>query len=430
MLGRPLRSTLFVSLIAFLLSSGAEAAKFRAVVAGVTNYEGTLRSETPLKLDVAARQMVTAFRTLAIKNDFEDEDIEIVLLTDTDVRGTAPTRTAFIETLQRLADQSLEGDMLAVYFTGHGTKDFLHASGSSGRNVAGRIELSIVRQLVNDSDAGKKLVFVDACQGFNIRSTLSSTVGLDPSSILDGNLGHGAAWYFSSSRGQLSYVDNDLGYGIFTKHLLRALERGLADGWRKSVVRSVKRDDVVTGDELGAFLYWSVRHDANVQFDSKQSPTDEIQSGFVVYGKQQPELQLATEAEDVVTVGHSPFLLFEAINRGDVFFVDLIQVDWDANRDCKGGEPDRYLGALHLGSTYTVQFVESAEHPWRVVGQHESFTTTDPSVDCAITESFYGGWAVSRQKPAIFMFGFELPIDAEGFVYDLERRVIGKIRLR
>ena len=265
---------------------GAEQADrmFRGVVAGVTHYEGTLKSDPVLKLDEAARLMEAALRDLARRRGFEDSNIKIKLLVDNSEKHKAPTSSNVMDSIEDLADDSLDGDMLVVYFTGHGTKDYLFGSGANEKRTSSRMRFEDIRNAVERSDAGAKLLFFDTCQVLSANTTLGSSSGFDSRDLLDDSDREGEAWFFSAKRGEFSYIDKKLGYGYYTKHLLDGLEDYQADGWTRGGFEPGSKNGTLDADELGAYLYRNVRTEVrNDPNRTKQTPVDKIQSGFTLY---------------------------------------------------------------------------------------------------------------------------------------------------
>jgi len=255
--------------------------KFRGLVAGVIHYVGGLESEPPLKLGEAARRMASSIRRLAEGRGFEPDKIEITVLAGGKDTLDEPTRTRFLETILRFGNDSHEKDTLAVYFTGHGAKDYLYGSGADLDNDIRRIPFSKLSQLISESRAGTNLVFLDTCRVLNA----STTDGGEPLSGF-AKSADGDAWFYSANakKGQRSYIDKKLGYGIYTKYLSAALEGHEADGWSDQGLTN-KKDGVVTATELNAFITRKVRDDVtkNVSGTSKQDPQISVPGEFPLY---------------------------------------------------------------------------------------------------------------------------------------------------
>ena len=283
---RPSICFLFAAILVLFSHSAVDAAKFRALVAGVTEYEGLLVSDPPLRLDVAAREMASALRSLAERRNFEDKDIEIVLLTDTSKSQGPPTRKNIIEKFQELAATSHEDDIVAFFFTGHGTSDYLYTTGAHRQNLATQLELSTIRKILEGSRAKTTFIFIDACQVLNASSHLAAQSTLDPSDATLKSRKGGLVWLFSADRSQVAYVDRSKRYGVFSDHLITALGSDAADGWVSGSDRAGTKDGVLEISELNAYLHDKVFATAREQYGETalQRPIPHGNTSLLLYG--------------------------------------------------------------------------------------------------------------------------------------------------
>ncbi len=268
------------TLIFFLLSIfsinqplfAKDGAVFRAIVVGVTDYNGTLKSDPPLKLDSAARLMQIELKKIARRNGFQnDKDIDIQLFVDVGETDGKPTRSKFLNTLQIFSTASKKSDWLVVYFTGHGTKPKLYFSGSYPQLEGEHLEIKKIESIIKKSKAKKKVVILDACRSLDAEAALTVASGISASKHL-GDIEKGEAWFLSTEDGAVSYIDKSVGYSYYTKYLISGLKK--YGGSSK-----------LTGQELGNYLKNTVSDASiNSKIGLPQIPYDKISSGFTFWG--------------------------------------------------------------------------------------------------------------------------------------------------
>ena len=306
-----------------------EGAKFRAIVAGVTDYRGGLESNPPLNLDKAARLMRDAVRDVARLNGFvRDEDIDIRLLVDRGKSDGKPTRANFVDQLQIVARASDKGDWLVVYFTGHGKEDRLLLSGSFPDLAGGHLDFSVVKKIIQASEASAKLIFIDTCRTLNAESSLGVDDTFSASNQLRKSVPEGEAWFFSTRHGYPSHVDKATRYGYYTKFLLAGLQEYSAN-------------PTLTGEKLGTYLKRMVKNAVvAAKLGSPQKPFDQIASGFNLWGETKG---VSTVTTDVTTdeqggtpVGNPGLYLTVEGKKGQLLTPGMIRVVTDS----RGSLPD------------------------------------------------------------------------------------------
>jgi general L-amino acid transport system substrate-binding protein len=259
--------------------------KFWAVVAGVQYYKGSLKSDPPLKLEVAAEEVAKALQISAKSLGFIDQ--EILVLNGNKGETNEPTKLNFLNSVSNFARKTAPNDALAVYFTGHGADGYLYSSGTNSDPGTQFLRITIpeLNQAISQSRAGKNFIFLDTCR---VRS--NSTVGNQPSVktsvLLDDNI----AWFFSSKTPYPSHIDPDKSYGIFTKHLINGLKTNVADGFGDVGAGSSPVDGKTMDAELNAFLETIVPIDVSklVSPQAKQDPVMKTTGNLVVYRDKQP----------------------------------------------------------------------------------------------------------------------------------------------
>lgn len=164
---------------------------------------------------------------------------------------------------------------MVFYFTGHGSRSVLYASGANGVNPAHEIPLDTVTQLFNRSTAGTKLIFVDSCRTPAPTGAMASVPPLLEPSTFDALKPQGLAIFFSSDFNEPSWIDDSVGYGYFTKHLLRGLRRSIPE-----------TRDIQFADDLLNYLQTAVNDDVLRHRKLRQFPRakfDPIRGRFALY---------------------------------------------------------------------------------------------------------------------------------------------------
>jgi Caspase domain len=224
--------TIFVSLFSisfFSLSPTAFAgdARFQGLIAVVSQYVGNLGA---VSLDSAASEMSIAMKLYAIRAGYKEDEIDIVLLEDK-ANSKIPNAQNILDELDnRSRSARADNSTLMFYFSGHGSRYesrmVLLGSGASRiDNRAYQVKLDDVLETIASSGAGKKFVFVDACQtgvGQNTLAAHQTLLGNESEHQIKPQ--RGMAVFFSSDKNEYSYVDPQAKMGYYTKHLVSALK--------------------------------------------------------------------------------------------------------------------------------------------------------------------------------------------------------------
>lgn len=193
-----------------------------AVLIGVNQYDdyGALR---------LAVEDVTAVRDQLLKSGYDAPRVHLLTDEATAAREL-PTRNNVLAALRAVANATDEDDLLLFYYSGHGDAEdgqsYLVAR--DGRRAAlsdTAVSLRRVEEILRGAKARGKIIIIDACRsgadigskGFSdefIRRVFEQAEGL--------------AILASCTQGELSWEDHDLGQGVFTSFLLKALS-GAAD---------------------------------------------------------------------------------------------------------------------------------------------------------------------------------------------------------
>ena len=240
---------------------------FYAIVVGVTDYTEDLKPEDdkPLMLHVAAERMNHALHSVALKMGYDEDKIIIVQLDDKHSFDEKPIPSNILRRMDIAARNTFEKyDTLVFYFTGHGSSDgedmYFHASGSNGVQEYFQVKYSDIKKFFKRSRAGMKLMFIDTCQSRKSFDSMTSPPSAVNEDVAKAALPDGTVTFFSSSDNQRSYIDWDVGYGYYTKHLLTALS-GDADGWTDSGFVQSEKDGVLYAEELRDYMWIGVRRD-------------------------------------------------------------------------------------------------------------------------------------------------------------------------
>ena len=179
-----------------------------------------------------------------------------------------PNSSNILTELQRLRDESQEGDIVYFYFAGHGDvvddmgyeEGFLLASDANPDReyygTSGVVSLKHLNNVITEvTDKGAKFVLVlDAC-----RSGFLYTEGTQKNlETFNNNFQHSTK-FFSCGPNQLSYESKEIGHGYFTYYLILGL-LGAAD--------NLVPDNNLQYFELATFLDKEVKNHT----DAKQAP--------------------------------------------------------------------------------------------------------------------------------------------------------------
>ncbi len=264
-------------------SSHAQAKEFYGLVIGVTNYKLALKGPKPYELDKAAKDVKLALNSLAKKSGFKQENTHIKLLLDSNLNEfDKPKSYSITRNIQNIHRKIDKEDTFVFFFTGHGENTHIYTSGAGENFSDTQVEIIKIRKLIEKIPAKTKIVFLDVCRT-GASGYTKGNVEFDAREITNIEEKSGQAWFNSSSERQYSWVDRELNYGIFTKHLIDAFRNDASDGWTLKGEIATNKDGVVEASELGAFLRVRVKEDARRQYGVDQEPDDNAPGGMVLY---------------------------------------------------------------------------------------------------------------------------------------------------
>lgn len=230
-----------------------------AILVGVDSYEDTANYGA-LRLCV---KDVEAIREQLVAGGFDPTRIRLL----TDQTNEKPTRANILTALKSVANATEPDDLLLFYYSGHGDEasEESYLVARDGRHLTlsdTAVSISRVKKYMDCAAARAKVIILDACHsGADIG-------GKGPKSMTAEFINRvfeqaeGMAILASCKQGQLSYESRDIGQGVFTHSLLKALS-GEADRDEKGfvTVQDASRH-VVDGVKL-----WASQH------NTSQTPT-------------------------------------------------------------------------------------------------------------------------------------------------------------
>ena len=231
--------------ITFLMLAGAGyAAEKWALIIGVDKFDdpnvGTLK--------YTVNDADALYQTLtSIPNGFPRENVMLITPTqpDTDHR---PTRNNIIAMLTTWLDLAETGDIILVYFSGHGleieAESYIVPSDTKLSNPAlTAIPIEVVKDQMRRSKASKKILILDACHSGEGKATAKM------GSILQRTLddAEGMVTLASCGLNESSYEMKDKPHGAFTYFLMEALKgRGTTDR---------DQDGLISVSEVNRYVY-------------------------------------------------------------------------------------------------------------------------------------------------------------------------------
>jgi uncharacterized caspase-like protein len=318
-------------------SWGRDKGEFRTLAVGVTKYHGILepRGDSPLALGTAARKMQDAFTALAHRAGYRDENISNTVLVDDGEESVHPTTANILLKLSEISRQAYKSeDTIVFYFTGHGSTSpdgeiTLYSTGADGitENVdVYGIRLSSVIQRFRNSRAGTKIIFIDAP-----RIPTPGILGRRLSSEHFQNFmpEQNMAIFFSSNFHEVAYVDENMGIGIFTKHLIMALTKGVRDMDERIPCET----DGLTASDLIKYLREKVEKETLHKYHNTQTPVVLINSNYGTFSllNYQEDKSLdrrgTTSPNKLIEINRPQILKFEGqipqlFKSGNLFFLN------------------------------------------------------------------------------------------------------------
>ncbi|MFB2918652.1 caspase family protein [Aerosakkonema funiforme] len=161
-----------------------------------------------------------------------------------------PDRMIMEQAIEKIFSERNRNDLVLLYFSGHGIKDdsgklFL-ATSKTSKNDRGELRrtsavaASFIHDIMSNSRSKRQVVILDCCFSGAFAEGLSAKD--DGKVDIESQLGgEGRAILTSSSSTQYSFEQQGSDLSMYTHHLIKGMETGLAD---------IDKDGVITVDEL------------------------------------------------------------------------------------------------------------------------------------------------------------------------------------
>lgn len=196
----------------------------------------------------------------SLYNTITDEDIggfpekNVTLLTSNDKNSV--TKTFIEEKLEEVFINSEEGDLILIYFAGHGDTDnlgnlcFAAYDTKKARLLSSSINFSFIKGALSENKSKKVVFLFDCCYSGNVKQSVGFRGSSIPLASFEESSGEGIIFITATKSFQLAREDDDLGHGVFTRYLVEGLKDGKAD-----------RDNTgyITIDELYNYTYEMVK---------------------------------------------------------------------------------------------------------------------------------------------------------------------------
>lgn len=241
-----------------------------AIIIGIENYTPRDRNQID-DVKYAENDALLFKESLVEKMDVEEDNIYTFL-------GKKALKSSLEYDLKSLFHELTSEDRLIFYYVGHGfhngvdsylsTYD-MHPFYVAETAVSLR---TILLDPLSQSKCKTAMIFIDACaqsiQDENSRNTLSN-IDADEIRLLSSELNYLAS-YFSCQPEQSSYSCDELEQGIWTYHLVRAING--------EVNEVIADNQYITDRSLGDYLGKKVSEYANVQLGYNQNPRSILDS--------------------------------------------------------------------------------------------------------------------------------------------------------
>ncbi len=341
-MNRPIVSVILVTIVCLVSMEATSATMRYALIIG-NNTGVDENGEEPFPpLIHAQRESARLKRQLIDVANFDDSAERTRLLLNA---TRADVKKAFADIArQRKADEKLMGAMDSIfflYYTGHGL---------SGRLLLadGPMTGETLTELFNTVGADFSVGVFDACYSGSL-DTLLKNKGIRPArglslarklpeQVLSAK---GSIWYVSSSAGQPSYEDKNMG-GVFTHYFIEALKNANRDGpgitlesiWqytqKKTVNYTMKHNRDQTPEQLvsklrsKAPLYFSFTEEKNARMVLSNEVRGRIAISYVDgYMVNILEKQPGTSREIAVYPGKIELFLFDGPHGPERAFIDV-----------------------------------------------------------------------------------------------------------
>ena len=215
-----------------------------AVVVGINDYQD--EQITDLKYAVADAEAFA--ERLGDQGTFGSIKLLTTTQSDEDKR---PTKFNVLRALETVAGNAGPDDMLLLYFSGHGVRDYLLPQDgrlSSPENSG--IAMAEINRILEGSQASRQVLILDCCHsgGLRVGGVRDEAVMLEEQEKAFLKDVDGRITLSSCGRSQVAHELPDKGHGVFTYYLLRALkgeavdEKGFVTAWGAAqyVMREVR----------------------------------------------------------------------------------------------------------------------------------------------------------------------------------------------
>lgn len=226
-----------VALLGLLLPGPVHAEGRRIAVVIANNFGGP--RDPPLEF--ARRDALRIAQTFTELGFVAQSDLLLVL------DGTAAEARAALEEAERRAGSS-DAAMLLVYYSGHADGDALHLGGTT-------LGWSELRERMKASDAGLRLVIVDACQAGSLIAA-KGLVAVRGSTLAAEPKHRGTAFFMATESSELAQEAPALGGSFFTHYLVSGL-RGAADANADGVITLAEAQSYATNETTRATATWA-----------------------------------------------------------------------------------------------------------------------------------------------------------------------------
>ena len=255
------------------LSSFTALAKY-ALVVGINEYENKAQGISSLRYAVGDARSVYQALVDPRRGGFRPENVTLL----TDDSPEKPTNIAIGKALNRLVTSTREGDLVLVFFSGHGYEEqgrayLLPANADLEALDQSAIERDAFVRQIDRLAAKKVIVVLDACHSGGVNrggKGAGKDAALSAKYYENFTGSQGRAFIASSGGGELSWEDEDKGHGVFTSALVDALS-GKAD--------RQPRDGVISLNELRGYVETEVSDWAGRRGKS-QHPQVSLESAF------------------------------------------------------------------------------------------------------------------------------------------------------
>lgn len=200
-----------------------------ALLIGISDYEAGLNPLPTAVRDVAA---MTEVLTQPELGGFLRENITVL---------TNASASDIREAIETVFAERDKGDLVLLYFSGHGIKDetgnlYLGACNTQ-KNLRGQlkrataVECRFIHDMMSESRSKQQIIILDCC----FSGAFAQGMTAKDSGVVDvkGQLHHaveGRAVLTSSTSTQYSFEEKQASLGVYTRYLIEGIQTGAADG--------------------------------------------------------------------------------------------------------------------------------------------------------------------------------------------------------